>query len=102
MIFYVGARYDPHSAMIFYGGARYDPHSATIFYGGARCDPHFDVFFQGRAQTCHWKSISQMTGTKNGHRFASPQKMAQNGHRIDISAHDGVGGILHQLVEMAL
>lgn len=32
-----------------------------------------------------------MTGTKNGHRFASPQKMAQNGHRIDISAHDGVG-----------
>ena len=43
-----------------------------------------------------------MTGTKNGHRFASPQKMAQNGHRIDISAHDGVGGILHQLVEMAL
>ena len=51
-------------------------------------------FFRGRAQTCHRKSISQMTGTKNGHRFASPQKMAQNGHRIDISAQDGVGGNL--------
>ena len=43
-----------------------------------------------------------MTGAKTVTGLLRRKKMAQNSHRIDISAHDGVGGILHQLVEMAL
>ena len=103
MIFYVGVRYDPHSAMIFYRGARYDPHSATIFYVGARYDPHFDVFFQGRAQTCHRKSISQMTGAKTVTGLLRRKKWRKTVTVLTyLHTMDGVGGILHQLVEMAL